>query len=467
MSDLTVRPASELIRLLRSKAISAEELTREHLREIDRLNPLLNAYVDVDADGAIGAARHADHVRSQSNDADPPALLGLPLSIKSSICVSGRLCETGALFYRDYRPSKDASAVAALRRAGAVLLGTTNCAELLMSYETDNLLYGLTRNPWSLERQAGGSSGGESAAIAAGISAGGLGSDSGGSVRVPAHFTGICSLKPTSGRISPIGHTLPCTGPFEVLGALGPMARSIEDVALMFQVLAAPSRETPPLDSLRAKPIAVLEEDSHVPVTPETRSAVCAAADALSNRGFAVERFHSGLLETAAQLWRTFFIRCGRIMIEPAIASQTGFSPTFQYFLDAAAAERPLSAGELLGEWAAWQELRTALTAELARYSAIVTPVCSIPAFRHGERSWSIAGRSVEYFNAMSFAQWFNVLGAPAAVVPVGRSPEGLPIGVQIASIPRHDEEVLTIARVLDEQFGYRAPPLALQQETR
>src|SRR6202035_5492519 len=157
-------------------------------------------------------------------------LHGLPLTIKSSISLAGHRCETGSLLHRDHRPAQDAESVRRLRSAGAILLGTSNCPEHLMAYETDNSIYGKTNNPWDLPRSAGGSSGGEAAAIAAGLSAGGLGSDGGGSVRTPAHFTGICSLKPTPGRIPGDGHLPPCAGPFSLLGAIGPMARTISDL---------------------------------------------------------------------------------------------------------------------------------------------------------------------------------------------------------------------------------------------
>src|SRR6202040_3264614 len=154
-------------------------------------------------------------------------------------------------------PRHDAVAVARLRAAGALILGTTNCPEFLMAYETDNLLHGQSRNPWDLERTPGGSSGGESAAIAAGMSAAGLGADSGGSGRVPGHFSGVCSLKPTPGRIPGRGHLPPCVGPFATLGAIGPMARTVEDVELMFRTLSGQDDADP-----ASAPVA-LRELSH------------------------------------------------------------------------------------------------------------------------------------------------------------------------------------------------------------
>ena len=177
-------------------------------------------------------------VTEERSKVPPGPLFGLPVTVKGSISVAGHRCEIGSLINRGNIPTEDATVVSRLRNAGATILGTTNSPEFLMAYETDNRLYGRTNNPWNLDYSPGGSSGGESAAIAAGLSCGGLGSDSGGSVRVPAHFTGICSLKPTPGRIPGSGHLPACVGPFSILGAIGPMARTMDDVTLLFQVLS-------------------------------------------------------------------------------------------------------------------------------------------------------------------------------------------------------------------------------------
>ena len=218
--------ATEQLQLLRAGRISPGELLEEHISRIERLNPVLNAIVDFDPDRS----------RSQLKSLPRGDLHALPITIKSSIATSGFRCEIGSSLHRGHIPSEDAVAVSRLRQQGALVLGTTNCPEFLMAYETDNLLYGRTNNPWDLDRTPGGSSGGEAAAIAAGLSAGGLGSDSGGSVREPAHFAGICSLKPTAGRIPAEGHLPPCIGPFSTLGSIGPMARTVEDVELFFRI---------------------------------------------------------------------------------------------------------------------------------------------------------------------------------------------------------------------------------------
>ena len=459
----------ELLRLLGRREISSVELIEEHVREIERLDPSLHAFAHFDAERALIAAQEADERRGEG--AAP--LLGLPMTVKASIATAGYRCETGSALNHGFVPAHDAVVVERMKAAGAVILGTTNCPEFLMAYETDNLLYGRTCNPWSLAHNAGGSSGGEAAAIAAGLSAGGIGSDSGGSVREPAHFTGICSIKPTPGRIPSEGHLPACVGPFAFLGAVGPMARTMGDVKLLFETLsgsdvADPAGAPLPLravsdEELRAKPIAVLEDDDRVPVTAETREAVRAAAKALEARGFEVRPFHSASLEAARELWWIFFMRCGDMLLEPFVrGKEDRLSDTFRYFLEVARREPALSGAEVLHAWTKSDHVRAKLMEELSPYSALMTPVCSVPAFKHGEREWRIDGQRVEYFDAMRFTQWFNLLGAPAAVVPVARSIEGLPIGVQVAGRPYQDEAVLRVAEMLDEDFGYKPPPMAV-----
>jgi Asp-tRNA(Asn)/Glu-tRNA(Gln) amidotransferase A subunit family amidase len=247
----------------------------------------------------------------------------------------------------------------------------------------------------------------------------------------------------------------------------------MRDVTLMFETLSGSEVADPvgtPLSlrsvsgaELRARPIAVLEDDGLIPVTAETREAVRAAAKALEARGFEVRPFRSDSLEAARRLWWIFFIHCGRMLLEPIIAGKEDqLSDTLRYFLGVARLEPMLRGDELLGAWTECDQVRAKLLEELTPYSALITPVCSIPAFRHGEREWMIEGRRVEYFDVMRFTQWFNLLGAPAAVVPVGRSIDGLPIGVQVAGRPYQDETVLRLAEMLDCDFGYKAPPLAV-----
>jgi len=466
MKPVTQQPAFELLALLRTKQISALELAEEYIRQIERLNPQVNALVDFDPERVRAQALASDN---SSDNLGP--LAGLPVTVKSSISTAGYRCEIGSLVNRGNIPTRDATVVARLRKAGAVILGTTNCPEYLMAYVTENRLHGRTNNPWNLDYTPGGSSGGESAAIAAGMSAGGLGSDSGGSVRVPAHFTGICSLKPTPGRIPGDGHLPPCIGPFSFLGAIGPMARTIGDVALLFTALSgqdpvdpvSPPVELrkPTLDEIKRLPIGYFEDDGLVPVTPDTRKAIQDAAQALRKQGVEVRPFRLQGLEQARKLWELFFVRCGAMFEEPLVRGhEDELSQVFRDFLARAHAAPPLTAEELLNAWAEADIIRGKLLTQMQEFLLLLCPVCSVPAFRHGERSWTIDGQQVEYLGAMCYSQWFNLLAAPAAVVPVGRSPEGLPIGVQVVGRPNQDEVVLKVASVIDCAFGYVPPPI-------
>lgn len=464
-ADLVLSPAMRQLELLRSRQISVAELAEAHIAQIARLNPALNAFADFDAERVRREAQRMDATQELHGP-----LFGLPVTIKSSIATANLRCEIGSLLKKGDTSRADAVVVARLRAAGALILGTTNCPEFLMAYETANLLHGQTRNPWDLERTPGGSSGGESAAIAAGMSAAGLGSDSGGSVRVPAHFTGICSIKPTPGRFPGRGHLPPCVGPFSILGAIGPMARTIEDVSLLFRTIGGQDPDDPvspplalrklSLDELRRQAIGYFEDDGFAPVTPETRAAIQAAAEALRGAGFRVEPFRPQTLEPLRKLWWKFFVQCGAMFYEPTVrGKREQLSPIFREFLAIAESAPPLAAAELLEAWAELDLMRSETLSAMRDYPVLLCPVASIPAFRHGERKWNIEAQTIEYLDAVRYTQWFNALACPAAVVPVGKSPEDMPIGVQIAARPFEDEIALGIAAVVDAAFGYRPPP--------
>jgi Asp-tRNA(Asn)/Glu-tRNA(Gln) amidotransferase A subunit family amidase len=248
------------------------------------------------------------------------------------------------------------------------------------------------------------------------------------------------------------------------------MARTIRDVTLLFLTLAGQDPldpVSPPiglrnesLDELQRVPIAYFEEDAMVPATPETRQAVRDAAGALRAQGFTVTPFRPQALEEARELWWKFFVRGGAMLLDPVVQNRhADLSPTFQDFLAIAHREPPLSSTELLTAWMECDHVRRKLLAEMEKCPILLCPVCSIPAFRHGERAWKVEGKEVEYLDVMRYTQWFNLLGAPAAVVPVGSSPEGLPIGVQVAGRPFEDERVLGVAAAIEAAFGYKPPP--------
>jgi Asp-tRNA(Asn)/Glu-tRNA(Gln) amidotransferase A subunit family amidase len=471
MSDLTFLSATSMAEQIRKKKLSPVELVEAHLAKITRLNPQLNAFVHVDPETALRQACVAEQSLNQKQSLGP--LHGVPLSIKSSIDVGGgSRCESGTKLREGRVPSPDAPLVSRLRKAGAIILGVTNTPELLMAWETDNLLYGRTNNPWDLSRTPGGSSGGEAAAIASGCSAGGVGSDGGGSIRVPAHFSGICGLKPTPGRIPATGHYPNSVGPFALLGVVGPMARTVGDLNVLFEVMQGPDYGDPsgapvPVrwpgeDELKKIRVGYFEDDGRTPVTSETRAAVESAAQALRHAGFKVERFRPEGLELARQLWWKFFGIAGGMLLGPMIKGrEADLSPILKEFSSWIAAEPVHTGASLLDTWIQRDVVRTQVFRQMHEYPILLCPVASIPAFRHGERSWKIDGQTVQYLDAWSYTEWFNLLGTPAAVVPVTQSAEGLPIGVQISGLPWEEETVLSMAAALEAEFGeWRQPPI-------
>ncbi len=471
MNDLTFLPAVAMAEQIRQKKISSVELVEAHLVQIERLNSRLNAFVQVDAEGARRAAQHADAAVMQEKVLGP--LHGVPISIKSSISVAGMRCESGTRLRAGLISTQDAPLVTRLKNAGAIVLGVTNTPEFLMAWETDNLLYGCTNSPWDLERTPGGSSGGEAAAIAAGMSAGGVGSDGGGSIRVPAHFSGICGLKPTPGRIPATGHFPVSAGPFALIGVVGPMARTVADLKVLFEVMQGPddgdtcAAPVPvrwlSADAVKNLRIGYFEDDGRTQVTPETRVAVRTAAKALRSAGFQVEPFQPPGLEEARQLWHKFFVVAGGMLLKPMFKEgDADLSPILKQFLDWSA-EQPAHTGRsLLDAWIQRDLLRARFLAQMQQYPILLCPAAAVPAFRHGERSWQVEGKTVHYLDAWSYTEFFNLLGNPAAVVPVGRSPEGLPIGVQIVGRPWEEEQVLAVAAELETQCGaWKIPPIS------
>jgi Asp-tRNA(Asn)/Glu-tRNA(Gln) amidotransferase A subunit family amidase len=473
LSKLFYKSLVEMAELVRSRQTSPVELVETHLARIEWLNPKLNAYVYVDAEHAREQARAAEAALASNSSRDSfGPLFGVPLSVKSSIEVAGWRCECGSTLRKNYIATEDAPLVARLRAAGAIFLGNTNVPEFLMAYETNNSLYGRTNSPWDLTRTSGGSSGGEAAATAAGCSAGGVGSDGGGSIRIPAHFVGICGLKPTPGRIPSTGHYPPSAGPFAQLGVVGPLARTVADVTRLFEVMAGPDPQDPasapvPLrkwtdGEIRKLRIGYFENDGVTPVTPETAAAVRTAAEALRQQGFQVEAWRPQNLDRVWQLWWNLFGRAVQTAFEPTVRGrEQELSPMYRAWREHVALQPALDGQEWMNTLIGRDALRGKLLEQMEKFPILLCPACAIPAFHHGEREWQVQGRKVEYLKAMSYSQWFNLLGNPAAVVPVGKSPEGLPIGVQVVGRPWEDEAVLAVAAKIEEiTGGFRPPPI-------
>jgi Asp-tRNA(Asn)/Glu-tRNA(Gln) amidotransferase A subunit family amidase len=471
MNDLTFLSAVELALQIRRKNLSPIEAVNTYLAQIEKLNSQLNAFVQIDAERARKSAAEAESAVMRNQTIGP--LHGVPVSIKSSISVAGLRCEAGSRLRSGFVARKDAVLVERLKNAGAIILGATNTPEFLMAWETDNLLYGRTNNPWNLERTAGGSSGGESAAIAACMSAGGVGSDGGGSIRVPAHFCGICGLKATPGRIPSTGHFPVSAGPFALIGVVGPMARTTADLKILFEVMqgrdagdtcSAPVPvRWPSQHEVTKLRVGYFEDDGCTAVTPEIRAAIKTAAQALRDAGFTVEPCLPHGLEEAKELWHKYFVVAGGMLLRPMCSGrESDISPILKQFLEWSQAGTALTSGSILDAWVRRDLLRTRFLTQMEHYPILLCPPAAISAFRHGERSWQIENKTVHYLDAWSYAEFFNLLGNPGVVVPAGGSAEGLPIGVQIVSRPWEEEQALLVAEIIEGQLGgWKKPPLA------
>src|SRR5712692_8618498 len=397
MTSLLYSTIAEIRECIRAKKISPVEVVAAHLERAAALQPKLNAFVHIDEQAAREQARRAEQAVRRGDELG--SLHGVPVSVKSCIDVAGWPCPAGSLLRKSYVASQDAVLVARLKAAGAIVIGNTNTPEFLMAYEMDNLLSGKTSNPWDLSRSAGGSSGGEAAAIAAGCSLGGVGSDGGGSIRVPAHFCGICGLKPTPGRIPATGHFPPGAGAFSWLGVVGPMARTIADVRALFEVMAGPDAgdalSAPvPLrayreDELRGMRIGILESEALGVATPETRAAVERAAKSLGERGFTVEPFRLEGLDRALDLWWFFFGPViGNLFHHSVAGHEDQISPMLREYLSYATSGDPITLHEFTKACADRDSLRADILRQMRDTPVLLSPVSTSPAFLHGHGNY-------------------------------------------------------------------------------
>ena len=433
--------------MIRERQISSVDLVQAHLDRIAEVNPKINAAIEVFGESALAEARAADAV--------PPRgpLHGVPFSVKDSIEVAGHACTAGTLGRKHAAPAaEDATLVARLRAAGAIPIARTNLPDLLFAFESDNLLFGATKNPHDLTRTSGGSSGGEAALIAAGGSPMGLGSDAAGSVRLPAAFCGIAAIKPTSGRLPRTGHVPPAGGWIEALWQIGPMARRIEDLVTMMPLLAGtdgcdqtcvsmPVRDPDEVD-VRKLRVAFYTDNGIAAAGPEVARVVRTAAARLN----AFED-RPGCLDQAYELEMKFLGPDGgdglwRYL--EAIGS-TSVHPLLAGWLEKLRPYRTDVAG-FAGYWAELDRFRAGMFAFLQRYDAIVCPVYPQPALPLG------ASIEDENFRGFSHTMAYNLTGWPAAVVRCGESESGLPIAVQVVAAPWREDLALAVAGWLENQ---------------
>ncbi|HEY8715080.1 MAG TPA: amidase [Candidatus Acidoferrum sp.] len=446
MDSIDFSGIAELAENIRSKIISPVDVVDAHLQRIENLQGKLNAFVHIDADGARARAKEAQAAVSRGEALG--ALHGVPVTVKSCIDVAGWACPAGSRLRKNYVAREDAVLVARLKAAGAILLGSTNTPEFLMAYETDNALSGATSNPWNVAYSAGGSSGGEAAAIAAGCSMGGIGSDGGGSVRVPAHFCGISALKPTPGRVPGTGHFPRGAGAFAWLGVVGPMARTVADVRALFDTvkgLDADDALSSPITEKKILPaelaglrVGILESEALGNVSAETRVAVQRAASLLEARHFVVAPWRIQGLAEALDLWWFFFgPMVAHLYGEVVAVQETELSPMFREYMNVARLAVAPTLDKFMGACVERDNVRAKILHQMKDVPILLSPVCAGPAFRHGEGNWQPGSG---YRETMRHSQWLNLAGFPGAVVPMALSTEGLPLRVQVIGRPNEED---------------------------
>jgi Asp-tRNA(Asn)/Glu-tRNA(Gln) amidotransferase A subunit family amidase len=469
MKPFTDFSIAEVLQSYSQREVSPVEVVTAHLERAHKLQPKLNAFVHLDGESAIARARAAEAVIQREEKILP--LQGIPLTIKSSMDVAGWPCPAGSLLRKDYVPTKDAMAVARLEAAGAILLGNTNTSEFLMAYETNNRVNGRTSNPWNLAYSSGGSSGGEAAAIASGCSMGGIGSDGGGSIRVPAHFCGVCGLKPTPGRIAATGHYPPGAGAFGWIGVVGPMARTAADLRALFRVMAGPdpgdALSAPLLvrevaaEELRGLRVGILESPALGTATAETLTAVEHAGKLLEEQGFRVERTALQKLDRALELWWFFFGPViGKLLTEATKGREELLSPMLREYLGVTAQEPRVTLESFMESCAGRDLVREDILRQMGEVGVLLSPVSQAPAFRHGAGNYQ-PGDPHNYRHTMRYCQWMNLTGLPGVSVPMSLSPEGLPINVQLIGRPYEEEILLSVAEKLEQARGkWQAPEI-------
>lgn len=451
--------ASQFARAIRSRRISAEEAVTACLDRIAAVNPALNAVVQLDRDGALAAARSADAMAARGEWMGP--LHGVPMTIKDSFDTRGMISTGGTLGRRGHVPAEDATVVRRLREAGAILMGKTNTPELTLSFDTNNLIYGQSRNPYNLSLSPGGSSGGAGAIVAAGGSPFDIGSDYGGSIRSPAHINGICGIKPTAGRVPRTGHIYPFGGIQDTFQQIGPLTRSVEDLAMLLPLIMGPDGIDPgvwPLGwtspnehDVGSFKVAWFTDNGIATPIDEAERAVRSAVDALTDLGAQATEARPTGIESTLEVALPVYFWEGGLAVQRLLQ---GYGTT-EHTLGALINGQVLTPEQLDAALTRLDAWRSRMLSSMSGYDVLICPVNAATAFPTGSPF------SEELVARASYVITFNANGWPALVVPSGLSREGMPIGAQIVAAPGREDLALAAGLAIERALkGYRRPPV-------
>jgi amidase len=449
---------SDIANAIKARQITSVELTRKFLDRIEQVNGPLNAAINIQADLALKYAAEAD-ARLEAGETPGP-LHGVPMTIKDSLDTKDMVTTWGTTGRKDYRPGRDATAVARLRDAGAILLAKTNTPEFTLSFKTDNLLFGATRNPFDLNRTPGGSSGGAAALIASGASLFDVGTDTGGSIRLPAHFCGIAGIKPTTGRVPCTGNALPSSGLIARLSQPGPMARCAEDLELLLNIMMGPDLLDPyalpgnPVDSsqvdLNQLRFGYFGDNGVKSPTAEIQGAIKSVVALLAEEGIKTSETRPSGIEMTSFILSRVFSADGGEMIEALLEDcRTTEISSALAGMDENSLPK-IDQKEFAQVINLWDNYRSSMLSVFQDFDVLLCPV-------NGQTA--IPLDQDEDMADYTYTSAFNLTGWPAAVVQVGSDNNGLPIGIQIVAAPFREDRCLAVARWLENKIGPFTPP--------
>jgi len=458
-NQIICESVENLAKKIKQKSLSAVDVVNAYLAQIEKVNPSINAVMQVDPERSLREAAQLDKEQQQGTLRGP--LHGVPITIKDNLMTKGIVTTGGSFAFADNIPGEDATVVKRLLNAGAIIIGKTNLPDFALSWETDSTAYGRTNNPYDIERTAGGSSGGEAAILAAGGSALGIGTDSGGSIRLPAHYCGIAGLRTSRGLIPSTGHMPPVDG-FPVLGvfanfnSIGPMARHVQDLIYSLPLLTGsdgvdPYAECDPLDkpatfSIQGLRVALYSSVNGVPIDFEIEATLQNAARLLEEQGAIITPIEPPGLVDARDIYSSIVGADGGDGIKELL-KELGYTTLSQGMTNVLTliAKQP-SLSQFMDAWIRWDMFRIKLLQFMQPYDIILCPAAAFTALPHSE---SMLDK--RHFERENYLIPYSLMGWPSVVVKAGCSLAGLPIGVQVISTYRRDYQALYTAMAIEK----------------